>query len=68
MRFIGARFIDPYGDTMFNPIQSAVLLHEWFDLKSKFAELNSLRLWSDIRKLIKQSSEEPHIYIIFIGD
>lgn len=62
------RFIDPYGDTIFNPLQAAVMVEEWDRLKAAFAEKNAESLWADIRKLIVRCSEEPHVYLRFIGD
>jgi hypothetical protein len=62
------RFIDPYGDTVFNPLQAKVLIGEWARLESSFSERKAEELWSDIRKLIVQCSEEPHTYLRFIGD
>ena len=62
------RFIDPYGDTIFNPLQASVMIEEWDRLKPSFAEQNAEALWSEVRELIVQCSEEPHTYIRFIGD
>ena len=62
------RFIDPYGDTIFNPLQAAVMIEEWDRLKHSFSEENADTLWADIRELIVRCSEEPHIYLKFVGD
>ena len=62
------RFIDPYGDTIFNPLQAAVMIEEWDRLKHSFSEENAETLWADIRELIVRCSEEPHTYLKFVGD
>ena len=66
--FSCARFVDPYGDTIFNRPQAAVTVGEWDRLSSAFSELGAQDLWAGIRKLIVRCSEEPHTYIKFIGD
>ena len=62
------RFIDPYGDTIFNPLQAAAMAEEWDRLRPSFSWHNAEALWAKIRKLIVQCSEEPHTYLRFIGD
>lgn len=62
------RFIDPYGDTIFNPRQAVVMVEEWDRLEDSFSERDAGTLWGDVRKLIVRCSEEPHIYLKFIGD
>ena len=66
--FSCARFIDPYGDTVFNPLQAAVLVEEWDRLRRLFSEENAETLWADVRGLIVRCSEEPHVYLRFVGD
>jgi hypothetical protein len=65
---ICARFIDPYGDTIFNHLQARVLLQEWDSLRHSFSEHSADTLWADTRKLIARCAEEPHVYIRFVGD
>lgn len=62
------RFIDPYGDAIFNPHQARIMIGEWERLKPVFIERSSEALWGDIRKLIVRCSEEPHTYLRFVGD
>jgi hypothetical protein len=62
------RFIDPYGDTIFNRLQATVIIEEWNRLKPLFSERNAETLWADIHKLIVRCSDEPHTYLKFIGD
>lgn len=63
-----ARFIDPYGDTVFNQLQAHVLLEEWDRLEAAFAGRNAKALWAGIRKLIVRCLEEVHVYLAFLGD
>lgn len=62
------RFIDPYGDAVFNSLQATVMIEEWNRLKKSFSERNAEKLWADVRELIVRCSEEPHTYLKFIGD
>ena len=62
------RFIDPYGDAVFNRLQAIVMIEEWDRLRHSFQERNAETVWSDVRKLIVRCSEEPHTYLKFIGD
>lgn len=62
------RFIDPYGNTIFNSIQARILLVEWDTLKQAFSEHNAEEQWAKTRALIIRCSEEMHTYIKFIGD
>jgi hypothetical protein len=62
------RFIDPYGDTIFNRAQATVMIEEWDRLKHSFSERNAETLWADIRELIVRCSEETHVYLKFMGD
>lgn len=62
------RFIDPYGDTIFNRVQADILIDEWDRLKPAFIKHSTEDLWSDIRELIIRCREEPHTYLRFMGD
>lgn len=62
------RFVDPYGNTIFNHFQAQVILEEWERVKSSFINMNALQLWNDVRQLIAFCAEEYHIYLCFIGD
>lgn len=66
--FSCVRFIDPYGDTIFNGIQARVMVSEWDKLKAVFVERDAESLWADVRKLIVRCYQEPHVYLRFIGD
>lgn len=62
------RFIDPYGDAIFNRLQATAMIEEWDRLKPAFSARGAEALWADIRLLIVHCSEEPHTYIRFTGD
>lgn len=62
------RFIDPYGDTIFNRLQAAAMIAEWDALKDSFLLKNAGELWADVRGLIVRCSQEPHLYLRFVGD
>jgi hypothetical protein len=61
-------FIDPYGNTVFNPLQAQVMLGEWDRLKESFLEKDAETLWADVRSLIVRCANEVHVYLWFIGD
>ncbi len=62
------RFIDPYGDTIFNPLQARVLLVEWDGLLMCFRESHADGLWQRLRSMMVTCSEQPHTYLRFIGE
>ena len=78
------RFIDPYGDTIFNQIQIPVLLTELSDIVPTLTEENYLQfiggsstkpnlknIQSNLENLIsfiEMLVGKPHTYIKFIGD
>lgn len=66
--FICLRFVDPYGDTIFNHLQAAVLLREWDTLEQAFTKLNACGIWSKVREMIVACADEPHTYVKFMGD
>ncbi len=62
------RFIDPYGNTVFNPIQAKEMIDEWDRLKESFTEKDAETLWAEVRSLIVCCANEVHVYLWFIGD
>ena len=62
------RFVDPYGDTVFNHLQATAMVEEWDALRRSFAERGAEVLWREVRKLIVRCSVEPHSYLKFVGD
>jgi hypothetical protein len=61
------KYIDPYGDTVFNHLQTSTLLAE-FRLLEEYCRSEEERAWlADAVALIAQSGE-VHTYIKLIGD
>lgn len=62
------RFIDWYGDTIFNRLQIEPFLNEWDRLSKSARTLDEEALLNRIRQLALQCSREPHLYLRFCGD
>lgn len=60
--------IDPYGDTVFNRLQSPRFLSEWVDVVSNARTQEDRELVSEIERLARRCSDEVHTYLKFIGD
>jgi hypothetical protein len=60
--------IDPYGDTVFNPIQIRRFLSELADVLSCARTQEGRELASEIGRLARRCSDEVHTYLKFIGD
>ena len=59
--------IDPYGDTVFNPLQIPRFLSEWADVVSKARTEEDRELLSKIERLARRCADEVHTYLKFIG-
>jgi hypothetical protein len=44
------------------------MIGEWDALRDSFLKKNAGTLWADVRALIVRCSEEPHLYLRFVGD
>jgi hypothetical protein len=62
------RFIDWYGDTVFNRLQAATFLKEWETLRGNGNSKEDEDLVSAIRELAVRLQTEPHLYLKFYGD
>ena len=61
------RFIDPYGETVFNRGQCGVLLDEWAVLANDVPE--DTQGWvNDVAQLIERCATDVHLYVRFSGD
>lgn len=60
--------IDPYGDTIFNRLQMGQFLAEWDDLEKETLTHDQHNLIQRVRHLAQRCSDEPHLYLAFIGD
>jgi len=61
------RFIDWYGDTVFNYLQMEIFLAEWQKLYSAIKSENEKELLTKIEKLAKQCRAK-RFYLKFYGD
>jgi len=62
------RFIDWYGDTVFNQLQMNNFLAEWQRLYSAAQTDEETRLLRDIESLARKCEEGVHLYLKFYGD
>jgi len=67
-RFVSLRFVDPYGDTVFNRIQAEYLETDLRLLSSESTTPEQRTLLQQILTLVSACRAEPHLYIKFIGD
>jgi hypothetical protein len=67
-RFVCLRFVDPYGDTVFNCLQAPYLEADLQLLSSERVTPEQKTLLQDVLSLVAASRAEPHLYIKFIGD
>jgi len=61
------RFIDPYGDTVFNRAQSQVLAQELSALRPSLQEPTATFIDSVLR-LANDVASDIHLYLRFVGD
>jgi hypothetical protein len=59
------KYIDPYGDTVFNSLQMKDLITD-FEVLAKLEPHN--KLVDKIILLSKMCLEQPHLYLVFYGD
>jgi hypothetical protein len=63
-RFELLRWVDPFGNTVFNRAQCAVLDAE---LGIAVAE-HGVEALDDVRLLAQRAATDPHLYLVFLGD
>lgn len=68
LEFACLRFVDPYGDTIFNTIQIPVLLHELNSLASKPLAPRVAEHLNKAISLVANAQDHMHTYIRFVGD
>ena len=61
------RFIDPFGDTVFNRAQAAVLLEELSSIRSH-ADASTRKCIDNAIRLARLASRKAHLYVRFVGD
>lgn len=62
------RFIDWYGDTVFNRLQMESFLAEWKRLATAATTVEDKNLITHIENLAIRCQKEPHLYLKFYGD
>lgn len=63
-----ARFIDPYGNAVFNQTQIPILLHELRNLCHSISHEEAKDHLTQVVSLVARAQGETHTYIKFIGD
>lgn len=59
-------FVDPYGNTVFNPLQMAVVLPELRRLRERMP--NPPPVLGEVEKLAEECANGVHVYLVFVGD
>jgi hypothetical protein len=62
------QYVDPYGNTVFNPLQMPQLIEELETLMSKSSDQESKSLLEKVRELAVQCKNSHHQYLRFVGD
>jgi hypothetical protein len=62
------RFLDPYGDTVFNRLQMEPFLKDWEQLEGQASFAGEQSLWAEVKRLGRRCQSEPGLYLRFIGD
>ena len=62
------RFIDPYGDTVFNPFQAAVLSEELSAAIELGGAADDHERLTRVIEIANRCAEGIHVHLLFIGD
>jgi hypothetical protein len=62
------RFIDPYGDTVFNRMQMDQFLFEWDQVSRRATTAEEKELLERVKRLAEKCQSKPHLYLKFYGD
>jgi len=68
VRFACLRFVDPYGDTIFNRLQLPPLLDDLRLLRQCGNGSEDEAALRQVEALIERCRAEPHLYLRLIGD
>ena len=68
MSFSCLRFIDEYGDTVFNRLQMETFLEEWESVRIRAQTNTQKKMWNRIKGLAERCQKDLHTYLKFIGD
>jgi len=62
------KYVDPYGDTLFNQLQIPMVCADLDLLEKVSSNEETLRLIKKLKSLCEKCLSEPHLYLKFIGD
>jgi hypothetical protein len=62
------RFIDPYGDTIFNRSQIPVLLDELRVLSAREPDAELASILVEAAQFVERAVDQIHTYVRFVGD
>jgi hypothetical protein len=62
------RYIDPYGDTVFNHLQMDEFLAEWDRLRQNAITEPQKEFHAAVRRIAESCKNNVHTYVKFIGD
>ncbi len=62
------RYVDWYGDTVFNRLQMDSFLGDWQRIENNANSSEESEILQRVRDLATRCKEEPHLYLRFIGD
>ncbi len=68
LRFTCLRFVDPYGDTVFNHLQLPSLRDDIRLLEESHHNSGHEALFREMEMLIERCQTEPHLYLKLVGD
>ena len=67
-QFLYLRYIDRYGDTVFNKYQMIPFIDEWDRLSERASTPEQIEKLAEVRALAVQCREGRHLYLKFQGD
>ncbi len=62
------KFIDPYGNTVFNSLQIPTLIEELEKIAPKISDPAQMTFYKQLLQFIKNRKDLIHVYLKFIGD
>src|SRR5512140_1269646 len=62
------KYVDWWGNTVFNRLQMPEFLEEWARIEDKATSAEAKQLHSHIKEMATVCGREPHLYLFFNGD